>query len=327
MKLEGSWADLRTRGFVVVRSFLSPQQIASFTADYAKVAQQPSKLAAYYTGVVSPHVAKPLAEQIESLLPIIQRESGNLANVISYVGLYFPTSRTELFWHIDTLSYFVRQDHYHMLNFWIPIIKPDPQRSGLSLIPMDKLAERAPKVHEMIVGRGAARFLSDRVISERDGRVVETLSPVGPDELAETPAMSPGDAIVVRGDLFHKTQDVDTDRVAISIRAFNNNQILDKRTLLTMSQCKYERMLLERSIFVPLLLSFWKLHKDQITQREHEELMRAAKPTLATKAVNALYPYLLWYHRQRSQRRKTAFDDRISRERLADHYRSRESTR
>ena len=312
---------------MIARSFLSLSEVEAFVHDYEAVSGRPSKLAAYYTGVVSPAVAKPLSQKIEQLLPVIRRESGNLANTVSQAnGMYFPTSRTELYWHIDTLSYFVRQDHYHLINFWIPIIKPDAKRSGLSLIPMDRLAAGAPAVHEMMLGRGAARFLDDRVISERDGRVVETMSPLGPDALAESPEMRPGDAIIVRGDVFHKTQDVETNRVAISIRAYNNDQILDRDALLTMSQCKYERMLQERKAFLPLLTSFWQLRKRQITQREHEQRVREGKPMspMATKAVEALYPALLWFHRQRSKRRKTPYDDRVSAERLADHYRSRD---
>ena len=75
-----------------------------------------------------------------------------------------------------------------------------------------------------------------------------------------------------------------------------------------------------------LLTSFWKLRKHQITQREHEQRVREAKPMspIAAKAADALYPALLWFHRQRSRHRKTPYDDRVSAERLADHYRSRD---
>jgi hypothetical protein len=328
MRLDGAWSDLATRGFVVARGFLSADELARLVADYEEVARRPSKLAAYYTGAVTPAVAAPLCAKIEALLPVLRRESGNRADVVSQGGgMYFPTSRTELSWHIDALSYFARQDHYHLLNFWMPIVKPDVRRSGLSLIPMDRLQERAPEVHDMILGRGAARFLDDHVISERDGRVVETRSPVGPEELAETPEVGPGDLIVARCDVFHRTQDVETRRVAISIRAYSREQRIDRDELLTMSPCKYERMLLEHKLFVPLLLSFYRLGKQQITWQEHEACVRehAGREDLAARAMAALYPLLVRVHRLRSQQRVTPYDHRVSSERLAEHYRSIDS--
>merc|ERR1719401_983513 len=38
------------------------------------------------------------------------------------------------------------------------------------------------------------------------------------DEIGETPHLRAGDALVMRGDLFHKTQDMETGRVNISFR-------------------------------------------------------------------------------------------------------------
>ena len=253
-------------------------------------------------------------------------DAGNLADSVGPINSsYFSTTKTELYWHLDTISYFLRQDHYHNLNFWIPIIKPDRTRSGLSIIPMDRLQDKAPDVHAMIFGRGAARFLDDRIICERDGRVVELRSPCSPDSLAETPHLGPGDALVVRSDLFHRTQDLETDRVALSIRAYNSTQVLDRNELLTMSQCKYERMLLEKRLFMTLLMSFKRLGKDRITQREYEDCQRAyahRSNDLSTRLMSAAYPWLLKIHRLRSRYRKTPYDSQVSDEKLAAHYRN-----
>ena len=42
------------------------------------------------------------------------------------------------------------------------------------------------------------------------------------DEIAQTPHLREGDALLFRMDLFHQTQDTETERVALSLRMVDN---------------------------------------------------------------------------------------------------------
>ena len=46
--------------------------------------------------------------------------------------------------------------------------------------------------------------------------------PVHFDEIAQTPHLREGDALLFRMDLFHQTQDTETERVALSLRMVDN---------------------------------------------------------------------------------------------------------
>ena len=48
------------------------------------------------------------------------------------------------------------------------------------------------------------------------------------DDIMECPDLLPGDAILIRGDTFHRTQDADTDRVSLSLRMVRSDRTLTK---------------------------------------------------------------------------------------------------
>src|ERR1051325_11025949 len=148
------WRDLHTKGFVVVRNFLSREELHALQSAYTNAAQSET---AYFT---RPRIAGAgdvgwLASKLAGLLADVRR-AGLSTDVILDEGYFFPTERTQLNWHTDHKSYYVFQDHSHVINFWLPIIKPLAHKSGLSLVPMDKLAAAAAPVHRAVLGRGAA---------------------------------------------------------------------------------------------------------------------------------------------------------------------------
>ena len=62
------------------------------------------------------------------------------------------------------------QNHYDYLNFYIPIVKPDIEKSNLCLIPFDVLERESPKAYEFLVRGGATHFhpLGERCLAVSD---------------------------------------------------------------------------------------------------------------------------------------------------------------
>ena len=207
-------------------------------------------------------------------------------------------------WHSDRISYYMHQTHYHYLNFWIPIRKPEAARSGLALIPMDRLAESAPRIERALFGRGAASIRDGRLAYEVDTHSYEEACPFDPEALAVAPELAEGDALVVRGDVLHRTQDTETSRVAISLRAFDAERPLTQRALYTLTDGKLQRMLLAPVPFATLIAGFWYWRATEITGRQWEELrgkLRRGNPRALACFVAALACYrpLLKRHHRR----------------------------
>ena len=161
-------------------------------------------------------------------------------------GVYFFTHGGQIFgWHQDRESYYTCQNHHDYLNFYIPIIKPDNNRSNLSLIPFDRLRARSPDFCKRVLGKGASKFdicgQKTILVDESQGEANCVLDyPL--DELAETPPLGAGDLLLLRGDVIDRTQDADTLRVALSVRFANSRQEVSKSNLVRGGTKKFEMM-------------------------------------------------------------------------------------
>jgi hypothetical protein len=141
-------------------------------------------------------------------------------------GFYFATrfaKKTDNY-HQDYDAYYRQsRDHINYLNFYTPITKPNRDQSNLCLVPFDVLQERAPAVHDHLKG-GGANFVHQRrkrlIVENADTRS-RTYFDVDfqLEDLATAPLLSEGDLLIFRGDVLHKSQDLESTRVAASIRA------------------------------------------------------------------------------------------------------------
>ncbi len=214
----GIFSGLQTRGFVVVPSFLSDAEVEDYRADFTR--QAPGAISHYNHNAASPGANDRFKRHIENVLVQIRTET-DLRVDFTWAGIYFATHRGIDFpWHQDHEAYFSFQNHYDYLNFYIPIIKPRPEKSNLSVIPFDVLERECPAIHRKVVRHGSSRFmrLGRRGLVFLDDRGTVTLMPRDIEQLAVTPELRVGDLLLLRGDIIHRTQDTDTDRVAKRIR-------------------------------------------------------------------------------------------------------------
>ena len=212
------------------------------------------------------------------------------------------------------------------MNLWIPIVKPRADLTGLWIVPMDTLAAKDPAIAERVRNDGAVLFCpqhiaaqgvkvvtayldpqrkwteaeradrrasSQAMVTEHEGHLRATNINFELDEVAYTPDCLPGDIIVARGDVLHRGQDTETQRVALSIRAVSGSQIVRKDKLLGLSE--YARRRLSPKHFpltAPQLAAFEHYGRDAITARELVDFMRAllAKDPDSMKLVASIKP-------------------------------------
>jgi ectoine hydroxylase-related dioxygenase (phytanoyl-CoA dioxygenase family) len=282
---DGFWAPLMTRGFVVVTEFLSKQELDVLCEAY-RVARR-ADVARYVALEPDPAAIASVLGRAEVLLPEIRRATQSRTDTLVDQGVFFATEHMNLDWHSDYKSYYLFQDHRHHLSFWVPIIKPDRRRSGLSIVPMDRLRERAEAVFALLQGRGTTRYEDGFFHYEEDGHDRRMRSPVDLEDLEESPELAPGDALVFRSDVLHRTQDTETARVALGLRALWGDHSLRRAVLLSGSPGKRKRLLGEPNAFCECLAAFWLYGRPHMTAGE----FLAARRRFADKELGPLLAF------------------------------------
>ena len=213
-------SSLLTKGYHVIPGFLDAKEIDGLVSDLE------NDRLAYLYNIGLPHTAAmtSLGLRLQGLLDELSA-SGEFTP--RHIGAYFATMKSlNLDWHQDHDSYFINQTHKHCLIIYLPIIKPDPRKSNLTIVPVDVLRSRAPEVWNSMEWKGASRMSYEdgttTVTDDQNGGVHGELDfPL--DEIAVSPELSVGDVLLTRGDMIHRTQDTDTDRVVLSFRAFDDS--------------------------------------------------------------------------------------------------------
>lgn len=216
-----AYGDLQRCGFTVIRGFLTPAELTWFRADYER--QPVEKNANYQLTALSDAANAMLRQRVVDVLTAV-RAATDLKVDLPTSGNYFATGRKRGIyfpWHQDHESFFETQNHYDYLNFYIPIVKPRADKSNLSIVPFDVLQRESPSTYRSTVRGGATRF--DRIgrwhVALHDDRCTVHVMRDGLDRIAHTPLLQAGDLLLMRGDVIHRTQDADTERVAVSFRA------------------------------------------------------------------------------------------------------------
>jgi hypothetical protein len=240
------WGDLDDKGFVVVRNFLSAPDIATLMDGFE--GGRPPNEYPFGFKLIGRAPLKAAWSRIEPVLSEVRAETGIRVDTINFLTLshYITTALTERtsYLHQDfDLDYKLTRDHLNYLNFWIPLRKPDESKSNVTLIPFDALRARSPEDHRVLVGSGGYRFVVadgrtkvfgnyGKVLSEEDATKPERELDFDIEGIAVTPSLAAGDLLLMRGDVIHRTQDSDTDRVAASVRVTASDKIIKRECAL-----------------------------------------------------------------------------------------------
>jgi hypothetical protein len=233
-----AWRELETRGFTVVRDALSTEICATLAADFERGA--PPEKYPHGFKLVGRAALAAAWTAIEPLVAKVRAATALRVDVLNFLTLshYITTSLVERTSHLHQdfdLDYKLTGDHHHYLNFWIPITKPDPDRSNVCVVPFDALPQDA---YALLVGGGGRRFVTANgetrmfgnygAVLDDAARAPEHVFSFDLEKLVETPSLAAGDALVMRGDMIHRTQDASTARIAASIRVTWSGKVLDR---------------------------------------------------------------------------------------------------
>jgi len=242
--------DLQTRGFVVIKNFIDPLYVKNLIADYYSTLQLVAQGHStdypkyHHYNILPSKTPHGLNKSIELLLEQIRNVTDLQVDFCESTGDYFDTNLKQYNWHLDHEEYYLYQNAYHNLNFWIPLIKPNADESGICVIPYDKLGDEQALIH----ARGAASFsrLNKKYTVMQDENLGgKHLIKLNFDEVCETPSINVGDCLVLRGDIIHRTQTITTPRVAYSTRCFASNIWISKSNF--MAQCTVKSNLIENN--------------------------------------------------------------------------------
>jgi hypothetical protein len=296
--------DLDTTGFVVVPGFLTDAEAAMFEADHDDAPPPPSDSYAVRQ-VSAPARAAVHHKLIDTASAVARASRVHVDHIASGVlgSIYFSTDgEIGTGWHQDSVSYFAYQNHHDYLNFYVPVVKPVRAKSNLCLVPLDRLEARSPEMAAKLRGRAATRLVvkdGTTIVHDKNaGGILGTL-PYDLDELAVTPELDRGDLLLVRGDVVHRTQDRDTQRIAVSVRMMNSQGRVRKADVVGGGLGKALVMARGRRDFQQLLDCFAAARRNEMTIGELAERMEHGEPSTSPSQTGFLAS-LMW-HRVRAR--------------------------
>ena len=273
-----NWLDLTISGYVHVKGFLSLSELrfvqreyllhrGEFLLDRSWSAENVN----YSLSAISPVVNWHLDGKLRGISEQVRVATGINAD-LNTSGMYFDIGAgIDLAWHQDHESYFTYQQHTNYLNYYIPILKPDTTRTNLCVIPWLRLKTALPaEQYARLVGGGARRFVPTQattvVYDDETGE--EHLLPVNIELLKDTPQLEEGDLLLLRGDMIHRTQDTETERVAASFRRTCASAPISRLRLQSGSEAKLKMIQNNPGVYEPVLECFRQCQRDEITARE-----------------------------------------------------------
>lgn len=265
------YKDFETKGYTVIRSFLTPDELLVFKSDFDFVKRLQFSAPTNNYNIVPTAVHLRIKTKITDLIKEISKNTDVSTDLIVPTSYYYSNLQSaRYYYHQDHESFYVFQQNRNYLNFWIPIIKPDPVKSGLIVIPMDQLKELIPNDIDRVIGNGATGYYPDgnitRVVNDNDDS--EYTLPANITTIEVIPELNEGDLLLMRGDLIHSTQDTDTDRTAISIRCTKSTEPISKKVFLDGGQRKKEILAGVPKLVDDVLAKFKKVRKEVITARD-----------------------------------------------------------
>jgi hypothetical protein len=229
---EPDFGDLDTRGFVLVPGFLSEEELRVCRDDYASQAVD-SNNRNYALSPVTGDAHEAVKRRVDEIIPAVRRCT-SLRVDLPLGGVYFAIARgIRPLWHQDHESFYEVQNHHDYLNFYLPVVKPRPDRSNLCIVPFDVLEKESPRTFRRVVGGGATSYrpLKDRTMVFLEDTGAVHLMNRNINRLAHVPQLNAGDLLLLRGDMIHSPQDTATERVALSFRASRSDTTVRRSRL------------------------------------------------------------------------------------------------
>lgn len=249
--------DLETEGFVVIKNFLSSSDVIKYNNLFNDITDRRGKK------IISGNFEHDLNDKIQSVLKQVHEHTDIKVDIVIKKPAFFDNTVFEIDWHQDHEPYWLSQDSYNSLNFWIPIVKENPNTSGLVLVPHSKLPD---DVKEIVIGTGAKTFIRDGhktiITDNSSGEVYQTDFDL--DYNSVIPEVSIGDLILMRVDVIHKSQKPTEPRTAMSVRCYYSQSKIHRDKFFTTCEVKTSRIAKDQLRYKPIADSFKQTTDDFI---------------------------------------------------------------
>jgi hypothetical protein len=242
--------DIERRGFVIIPNFLNFQEIAEIEKTYQTLLLELEKQSDTNKNynIFPGKIPNSVVVKADGILTEIRKYTGLLTNLVRPSASFIDNKLIKFGWHQDHEPYYLSQNAYHNLNFWIPIFKPTPDGNGMDVIPLDALAQKAPDLYQNhVLGKGATDWIRDdkniRIKDNESGKII----PLDFDfnDLKSSPILNPGDLFLLRGDVPHRSQQPTAHRLAISIQPIYTEQIITREKFY--SGCENKREMINKA--------------------------------------------------------------------------------
>jgi ectoine hydroxylase-related dioxygenase (phytanoyl-CoA dioxygenase family) len=239
-----NFLDLTTKGYIVIPNFFNESDIERFVNDYAH--SKRSGCENYFLTFASNDALRSVLKKINLTLSLIRKTTNLDIDYLIPHADYFNNQRANReALHQDYEPFYIFQQNHQYINFWIPLIKTDSDKSGLRIVPMDTLIDNIPEYKDKVLKNGATRYYPElnttHVTNHNFG--IDYDLPFNINKISVVPTLNPGDALVMRGDLIHCTQDTETERVAVSLRCTKSDYPIVKE--LHYSGCEMKKQVLK----------------------------------------------------------------------------------
>ena len=249
--------NLETDGYCVIPNFLSAEELESIHIDYESNSSASNKN--YKVKIPSNKVMQPFFNKMMSVSAKISSETSVKVDMITGESMYTDTSQQMFEWHQDHESYWVFNNPKNYINFYIPVIKPNEYKSGLSVVSMKTLEEKFPDFFKKVNGSSArAYYIEDnktKMIDANDDTI--TILDFNLDDLEVVIPMNPGDLLLLRGDVIHKSQDNLTRRLAVSVRMADSSMIISKGGLFDNLSTRKKAFIMNNPPWYKMIFSYF----------------------------------------------------------------------
>lgn len=270
--------DLTTKTYHIERNFFTPDVINSFLCEYSKRETYTPFNKYYATIPTDPQwIESEIGGIVRNITSKITKETGIRCDCTISSAFLSIKHGVNFGWHQEHdkqyQSLIDTDDYLNFINIWVPLIKPDKMQSNLDVIDMSKLVKLCPEAHQL-VGRGATNLMPkhDHTVIRSGCGKEDFIIPFNIESIKQTLEVEVGDAIVMRGDCIHKTQDTQTERVALSLRRINGD--LDMYSRQVVANAHKLQHYVDNSDFYLQLISCFDDAETPLTVREVQARMR-----------------------------------------------------